>query len=157
MIYFIQRADGTIKIGASEDFKRRLITLKCQFGAFKVVGIMEGDRQREQCLHRQFSHLNTGGDGKEWFRQSDELLQFISTNTEPCTPPVKRKARVKSARLVCDRRVATILRQFATGLGVPVEDAIMYLFREQVAPNEDPLLALSSALSSAIWLVSANA
>lgn len=84
MIYFLQRADGAIKIGTTEKYYTRHSALAAQFGNLKLLGVIEGGRQEEQQLHHQFSHVRVDTKRKsEWYQPSEELFEFIRKNTSP--------------------------------------------------------------------------
>lgn len=82
MIYFIQHTeDNYIKIGVSGDTHQRVPQLRREYGrSLKVLGVMDGNRQIEQELHRRFKADRRFG---EWFKPSEELLAFIAENARP--------------------------------------------------------------------------
>ncbi len=76
VVYFVQReSDGAIKIGFSGCFEYRLNNLKSTTGEkFKILGIIEGDREIEKEMHLKFGNSRILG---EWFKPSDSLLSYI--------------------------------------------------------------------------------
>lgn len=75
-VYFVAN-DDLVKIGFSADVKRRTDAVCTQFGPkTEYLGFMPGDRTVERHLHQRFEHLHEWG---EWFRQSDDLSDFIVT------------------------------------------------------------------------------
>lgn len=84
MIYFVQRADGAIKIGFSDNFQFRFRQLESKNGRLELLGLMDGDLTTESEMHSRFQHLHF--DKKEWFRDSQDLRQFIAVNTHMRIP-----------------------------------------------------------------------
>lgn len=70
-IYFLQRADGLIKIGTSITFAARLAQLTASHGMLGVVRVINGDQRRERELHRKFKRFHEYG---EWFRDERGAL-----------------------------------------------------------------------------------
>ena len=74
-VYFIQSADGPIKIGSASDVNARLGSL--QTGSpekLTLLGAIEGGEARERELHQQFAATRLRG---EWFAPSAALLRLI--------------------------------------------------------------------------------
>ena len=84
MIYFLQHTDRYIKIGTTANLLARLARLQEEYGVLHLLGIMEGNKATEHCLHLQFGHLQRFG---EWFRPEPELLSFIQLHTRPFSTP----------------------------------------------------------------------
>lgn len=82
MIYFVERADGLIKIGKAKDYRRRVGQLQSEYGRLKIRGLVEGDYSEERKLHRQFANLRIIG---EWFRADESLLHFIAEHGQRIT------------------------------------------------------------------------
>jgi hypothetical protein len=88
-VYFLERADGDIKIGKSSvyGFQSRLRDITKHHGPLKALGGVEGSFEHERALHKQFAaHRRTGKNRwnkVEWFAPADELLQFIAANSVP--------------------------------------------------------------------------
>lgn len=82
VVYFVQRADGDIKIGCTSDLRKRLQTLCAQYGALTLLGKIEGDKFDEQDLHKAFSAYRRAGrkpnKPTEWFAPDNTLLQYIA-------------------------------------------------------------------------------
>jgi hypothetical protein len=81
-VYFfkVDIENGPIKIGWSQDYKRRLGELQIA-NAFplKVLGTMPGTLEEEQALHARFASYQADGAGGEWFQPCEELLAFIAS------------------------------------------------------------------------------
>ena len=75
-VYFIQAGDGgPIKIGFAKDVKRRLTKMQADnHERLRLRVVLEGDREEETRLHRQFYRCRLFG---EWFHPSTNLLQYI--------------------------------------------------------------------------------
>lgn len=78
-IYFLRRADGLVKIGYTDNLKRRMSSLTRSHGTLEVLRVINGDRRRERQIHHQFVHLNEFG---EWFRATDHLIVAIGALEE---------------------------------------------------------------------------
>lgn len=77
VVYFIQReSDGAIKIGFSNKIKSRVANLKStEEENLKILGIFEGDREKEKELHERFKDLRKH---KEWFAPGSAILDYLS-------------------------------------------------------------------------------
>jgi hypothetical protein len=76
MIYFVQSADGLIKIGTTSNLERRLSTMRVDSPSeLKLLGTLAGGRKIEAALHSRFAEDRKRG---EWFAPSSSLLGFIS-------------------------------------------------------------------------------
>jgi hypothetical protein len=83
MIYFLSHVKtGLLKIGTTVQFGARLASLRGEYGALQVVGLMEGNKEVERALHSQFAYLHVYGEleGQEWFRPDTALLDYIQQN-----------------------------------------------------------------------------
>lgn len=92
MIYFLQRADGAIKIGVTDNFQARLSNLMYEYGDLDLLGLMDGSFSEEKALHFQFMDKNLSG---EWFQDCDEIRAYVSQNATLVLP----KTSMKSIRL----------------------------------------------------------
>lgn len=77
MIYFVQRADGAIKIGKAWRFEPRFKTLCKQYGALDVLGVAVGNYTTEHNLHLYFESDQLRDGSNEWFQQSDRIMEYI--------------------------------------------------------------------------------
>lgn len=75
MIYFVERADGLIKIGKAKNYRRRVGQLQSEYGQLKILGLIEGSYKEEKRLHAQFKSVRITG---EWFNAEESLLSFIA-------------------------------------------------------------------------------
>lgn len=92
MIYFLQRADGAIKIGTSGHYSSRIYQLRALHGHLDLLGWMDGGREQEALLHKQFKAYRIAPI-LEWFRDCAELRQYIADNCKkepPQTVAVKK-------------------------------------------------------------------
>lgn len=117
VVYFVQRADGDVKIGCSAFLRDRMINLCNQHGALTLLGTMEGDRFDEQATHTRFAAYRRAGrkpnKPTEWFAPAADLLDYIAENT--WKPPLRQSRYAPDPK----RQVVRVARR-----------------REQV-PNED--------------------
>jgi hypothetical protein len=72
--YFVQRADGLIKIGFSARPQSRVKALSRQFGGLEILAIVSSDFAGEFETHQRFDALRVDG---EWFQPEQPLLEFI--------------------------------------------------------------------------------
>lgn len=78
-VYFLQRPDGKIKIGHSQDVKRRLKQIAPMAGdSLEILLVISGGSSLEVELHKQFGNEKHHG---EWFQPSKHLLAFIKKQT----------------------------------------------------------------------------
>ncbi len=82
-VYFLINlglSEPIIKIGFTGYFKRRMSF----YQGWYLMGVQEGDLKREQYLHSLFRPYLVRGD--EYYRPSEELLQYIYYNTHQSIP-----------------------------------------------------------------------
>lgn len=72
-IYFVQRADGAIKIGSSIQVKKRIASLETACGQLKLLHECNGTYAVESAFHREFKEDQIHG---EWFKP-ERILKFI--------------------------------------------------------------------------------
>lgn len=75
MVYYVQRADGMIKVGTSRVTASRLANLIREHGPLTLMAIQTGSYEEESAVHRKFRDLRAGG---EWFHPELPLLQHIA-------------------------------------------------------------------------------
>lgn len=73
VVYFIRNGDR-VKIGTTTDIRARIRRLALR--PENVALLLEGGRDRERALHRQFAAQRVGT--SEWFRHAGSLAQFIT-------------------------------------------------------------------------------
>lgn len=85
MIYFVQALQGgPIKIGFTDNVKRRMSTLRSNNGQHLVLlGVMEGTREDERHIHALFECIQG-----EWFRDTESLYDYIRLNCEDDLRPL---------------------------------------------------------------------
>jgi hypothetical protein len=74
MVYYVQRADGLIKIGTSRMIIDRLAALAREHGSLTIMATHGGGHPEETAVHRAFKALRVEG---EWFRPGLPLLLHI--------------------------------------------------------------------------------
>jgi DNA-binding NtrC family response regulator len=78
MIYFVQSGkSGPVKIGftAKDDVKVRISTLQtASIEPLNLLGVMDGDEEKEKALHQFFHSYRIRG---EWFEPHPKLLMYI--------------------------------------------------------------------------------
>ena len=75
LVYFIQSADGHVKIGWAKSPSSRLREI--QVGSphrLRLVAVMRGGRQVEAALHSMLAEFRTLG---EWFAPSPKVLECV--------------------------------------------------------------------------------
>lgn len=80
-VYFIQSGQsGPIKIGCSNDPKKRLMTLQISsYEELRIIGLRLGTEADEAMIQRNYSHLHIRG---EWFHPGEELLKYIRRESD---------------------------------------------------------------------------
>lgn len=86
MIYFLQRADGAIKIGTTKHFTLRLYQLRMDHGELALLGWVYGGRPEEVEMHKRFSAHRLGSQ-KEWFADCTEIRDYIRALAHKTPPP----------------------------------------------------------------------
>lgn len=76
MIYFVRFRDAEpVKIGRSDEPKKRLSSLRSKFGVdLSIIRVIEGRRFAELWLHEHFVDRHIWG---EWFRFCPEMMDII--------------------------------------------------------------------------------
>ena len=89
-IYFLRNdKTGDIKIGTSRRIQYRCDAVTREIKSpTTLLGQIDGKRDKELELHRQFAHLRIEG---EWFKPGDDLLDFIRTQASPLPSPKPMK------------------------------------------------------------------
>lgn len=95
VVYFLQADDGPIKIGFTNDLRRRISLLQNgNHRRLHLRAVLPGDRAVEAAYHARFIGLRTVG---EWFRPADAVLDVIAeinaTHGERLDRYVSPKAR----------------------------------------------------------------
>jgi hypothetical protein len=87
MIYFVQRANSDIKIGFTDDWQSRRLTLQHKQGRIALLGWIEGGVAKEKELHKQFRDYRINKKHRsDWFEVNQGLLDFIQAETIKETP-----------------------------------------------------------------------
>jgi hypothetical protein len=134
MIYFfLRRSDGRIKIGTTKDYHSRRYSLATQYGQIELLGLMEGDRKREQELHQQFAQYRVAR--TEFFEDHDALREFITQNTG-LPVPVNEATSIGISEETRDA-----LRDFTRGLGTTYDAALSFLLSLLAEDGETALMA----------------
>lgn len=76
VVYYLERANGHIKIGCTSNYPRRRHELMKQHGPLSLVAWEEGDSQLEFARHRQFAGLRVNPIA-EWFEPGESLIDWI--------------------------------------------------------------------------------
>lgn len=92
-VYFVQRPDGDIKIGTIVKyfFSQRMWALWKKNGSIRVLGVIDGGREKEAEMHNLFHEqrrfyfrplkYRTAKYYTEYFEPSEGLIQFIKENS----------------------------------------------------------------------------
>jgi Meiotically Up-regulated Gene 113 (MUG113) protein len=91
-VYFMQMGEGgPIKIGhAADPFRRRTAFQTVSIAKVEILAIIDGGREAEQAVHRQFAHSHIRG---ELFSPSADLLEHIQAMPPHVRPAGKRRGR----------------------------------------------------------------
>lgn len=138
MIYFLKFTQtGYIKIGTTSSFYDRAIGLKSEHGEFEVLGFMAGSFQQERELHRRFE-ANRASYHREFFHQSDDLMEYIRLNASTCYREGIRKTRQVRVGDVTSDVINEIVRSSPVKLThADVVDAVLRASH----PNYDAVIA----------------
>jgi len=73
-VYFLL-SNNLIKIGFTIDVQKRISCIRTMSPSpVKLLGFMEGGRDKESALHKKFASTRMHG---EWFKKTDSLLNLI--------------------------------------------------------------------------------
>ncbi len=78
VIYFVQRADGNVKIGTTKHINTRFRELQAEHGKLDLLGIIDGTKSREKILHWC---LSDSWVENEWFNLSSQIQEIIDNHT----------------------------------------------------------------------------
>jgi hypothetical protein len=114
-VYFVQApANGKIKIGTTQDPRRRLVDLmKGSPVPLEPLGVVRGGINVERQLHVRFGHCHSHG---EWFEGSTDLLAYIEARALPWPEPVRYLADETAAWEADYRRHLADLEQWALAM-----------------------------------------
>lgn len=74
LIYYVQRADGLIKIGTTWKLRHRMSQLRREHGDLQLLLAHSGGYEAERSLHDRFGELRVTG---EWFTARKRLTDWI--------------------------------------------------------------------------------
>ena len=140
MIYFIRVGEnGKIEIGTTLCLTTRLKQHESDFRCDLIVlGVMDGGREMESQVHRQFSHLRCSG--RELFNGTEELLLYIEkrcrmpdlfdglherTGTRTGADPGSKITRIQG-------RILSMARFIASARGVSVCSYLSSILEDKV-------------------------
>jgi hypothetical protein len=124
VIYFAQATEGgPIKIGFSDDVPTRIKALKGHYGCeLRLLKTIEGDKQTEKEIHRQFAHLRLGPG--EQFQPAHDLMDFIGlplfVNATPVVPMKGNDKRRTICFLLGSSRYQDWLKRYSQFKRLPV-------------------------------------
>lgn len=124
-VYFVHApAAGVVKIGVSEDIRKRLISLATASPvSLTLLGTVPGGKVREMELHTQFAAMRVKG---EWFEATDALLNIIGMLIyDEKRAPVAATVALKQAvheTLIDAGMVETAPGEYRHGAALPVGD-----------------------------------
>jgi hypothetical protein len=76
MIYLISHNDQFLKVGYTNNIKKRLSQLQCSSPIkLKLLHLIDGDTSLESDIHNLFKHISTSG---EWFEYNQSILDYFS-------------------------------------------------------------------------------
>ncbi len=123
-VYFLA-AGRYVKIGHTKSLRVRFETLKsgCPL-VIAMLGSFPGTSEAEARIHRKFAHLRVR---REWFRATDELMDFAADNSRPLAKKRRvteiniylpdalgrrvRKMKGLSVSLICRRALQRAIRR----------------------------------------------
>jgi hypothetical protein len=80
LLYFLEAENGLIKVGITNDIRRRVNQLQNQLGTkIRVLKLLDGKSAYEKIIHNLYSDDNIIYKGQtEWFHPTHKLIRFIS-------------------------------------------------------------------------------
>ena len=149
LVYFLQDAEGRVKIGRSRLPMARLGEIVRSNGrAIELIGVIPGGKVLERALHISFAYLRLPpdaslGDGRtEWFILDDVLSAYIKANAQTLSVDASRKSRPQDYRPVLSEDARDALTDLAAGLGFIVVAPSLYTGKPSVP---DMLESLATA------------
>jgi hypothetical protein len=95
-IYFIQNGTGEVKIGYTENVRRRLHNLQIASPTtLNVIGQMPGTVSEEREIHHRFAHARLVG---EWFRPDPDMIALAKQYPPPDVPR-HRKMTIRASQI----------------------------------------------------------
>lgn len=76
VVYYLERADGAVKIGCTANYPHRRVALVRRHGPLALVAWERGYYDVEEQRHQQFAHLRINPRA-EWFRPEPELIDHL--------------------------------------------------------------------------------
>lgn len=148
LVYFLQDAEGRVKIGRSRLPMARLGEIVRSNGrAIELIGVIPGGKVLERALHISFAYLRLPpdaslGDGRtEWFILDDVLSAYIKANAQTLSVDASRKSRPQDYRPVLSEAARDALTEFAGELGFVVSTPSLYTGKPSVPDMLDALAA----------------
>lgn len=78
VVYYLERADGAIKIGCTSNYPQRRQALLRQYGPLSLVAWEAGYSELEKHRHEQFDRLRINpSPNQEWFAVDPELMDHL--------------------------------------------------------------------------------
>ena len=94
-VYFIQAADGPIKIGFSVEPTIRFVALQSSHATkLTMLGAIHGTQVTEKTIHSELNNARIRG---EWFRPTAEVLRYVASTMsyEQTEEALRQKAAVR--------------------------------------------------------------
>jgi hypothetical protein len=84
LLYFLEAENGLIKVGITNDIRRRVNQLQNQLDTkIRVLKLLDGKSAYEKIIHNLYSDDNIIYKGQtEWFHPTHKLIRFISNIDE---------------------------------------------------------------------------
>jgi hypothetical protein len=126
LVYFLQDAEGRVKIGRSRLPMARLGEIVRSNGrAIELIGVIPGGKVLERALHISFAYLRLSpdaslGDGRtEWFILDDALLAYIHANVQSLPDDARQTRQIYKWRWTAPilRDTLPTLQEMADALG----------------------------------------
>jgi hypothetical protein len=146
-VYFIQKPDGTVKIGYTAFGARaRLDALRGASGedGLRLIRVIDGGRATERWLHRRFDEHRLVG---EWFRYHPEMMKVCPPDEVPPKLPPLRLWRSVRELLIAhqkypvvdeDKQPHLLAHTLIKGLTTEEAKDLIAWFREQAGvPRAD--------------------
>jgi hypothetical protein len=133
IVYFAKRSDGYIKIGVTRRFNARMNALRPEYGNLLHLGVMPGNRELEQSIHKRFADLRE--QGTEFFAPAGCLLEFIDLNTSMDIPSGHEDIK----HIAVQPETKKLLHDFVRGCDLSYDATLRLLLNKVIKPDETPI------------------
>lgn len=145
MIYFLQRNNGDVKIGVTDDYYARLSSLQSAHGNLELLGWCKGSFAVEREIHEELGSALVAG---EWYSYNDEVKRYIKAHCKRSAP--EQKTIISRMSVVALRALRMYGGEVQIKAGRQISDAdallaLMTEFRPDLINRAKELAAIEAA------------